>query len=90
MLYEVITASRKIIRFDKATIAAINGYALGSGYELALACDIRIAVEDARIGSPEAKVTSSVTRITSYNVCYTKLLRAHPVFSFRPPAPADA
>jgi len=54
-------ASRKIIRFEKPTIAAINGYALGSGYELALACDIRISAEDALIGSPEAKVTSSVT-----------------------------
>lgn len=54
-------ASRKIIRIEKPTIAAINGYALGSGYELALACDIRIAAQDAQIGSPEAKVTSSVT-----------------------------
>lgn len=54
-------ASKKIIKFEKPTIAAINGYALGSGYELALACDIRIAAEDAQIGSPEAKVTSSVT-----------------------------
>lgn len=60
-LNELQEASRKIIRFEKATIAAINGYALGSGYELALACDIRIAAEDAQIGSPEAKVTSSVT-----------------------------
>ncbi|MDM8537201.1 enoyl-CoA hydratase/isomerase family protein [Desulfobacterales bacterium HSG17] len=53
--------SKKIIKFEKPSIAAINGYALGSGYELALACDIRIAAEDAQIGSPEAKVTSSVT-----------------------------
>ena len=60
-LEELQEASRKILRFEKPTIAAVNGYALGSGYELALACDIRIAAEDARIGSPEAKVTSSVT-----------------------------
>jgi enoyl-CoA hydratase len=53
--------SKKIIRFEKPIIAAVNGYALGSGYELALACDIRIAAEDAMIGSPEARVTSSVT-----------------------------
>ncbi|CAB5155644.1 3-hydroxybutyryl-CoA dehydratase (EC [Olavius algarvensis associated proteobacterium Delta 3] len=60
-LVELQEASRKIIRFGKPTIAAINGFALGSGYELALACDIRIADEDAQIGSPEARVTSSVT-----------------------------
>ena len=60
-LEELQVASRKIIGFEKPTIAAINGYALGSGYELALACDIRIAAEDAQIGSPEARVTSSVT-----------------------------
>ena len=60
-LEELQEASRKIIRFEKPTIAAINGYALGSGYELALACDIRIAASGAQIGSPEAKVTSSVT-----------------------------
>jgi enoyl-CoA hydratase len=60
-LVELQETSKKIIRFEKPTIAAINGYALGSGYELALACDIRISAEEAQIGSPEAKVTSSVT-----------------------------
>jgi enoyl-CoA hydratase len=53
--------SKLIINFEKPTIAAVNGYALGSGYELALACDLRLAAFEAKFGSPEAKVSSSVT-----------------------------
>lgn len=43
----------KIEALEIPTIAAIEGYALGGGLELALVCDIRFAAEDARLGFPE-------------------------------------
>lgn len=42
--------------FSGVSIAAINGFAMGGGLEVALACDIRIAEEQAQMGLPEAKV----------------------------------
>ena len=46
----------KIEEFDKPVVAAIHGYCLAGGLELALACDIRIAAEDARFGLVETNV----------------------------------
>lgn len=43
----------RLERLPQVTIAAINGYALGGGCELSLACDFRICAEDSQIGQPE-------------------------------------
>ena len=44
-----------IFTMSKPVIAMIQGYALGGGLELALACDIRVASENAKLGFPEIK-----------------------------------
>src|SRR5699024_1251588 len=46
----------KLSKLQQPTIAAVNGFALGGGSELALACDMRIASEAMKIGQPEVSL----------------------------------
>jgi enoyl-CoA hydratase len=53
---EAMTGRRvfdEIAAFPKPTVAMINGFCLGGGCELALACDVRVAADSAKLGQPE-------------------------------------
>ena len=80
-------AYARLERLPQATLAEIGGAALGGGLELALACDLRIASAEARLGLPEARLgllpgaggTQRLTRIAGEALARRLILRAEMV-----------
>lgn len=84
-LYQELATA--VTRSPKILIAAINGYALGGGLELALICDLRIAGRSARLGlpdlhlgySPTSGLTYLLTRIVGFGKAIHLAFDAQPV-----------
>jgi enoyl-CoA hydratase len=78
---------RLMTRSSKPTVAAIQGLALGGGFELALACDLRIADETAILGVPEVKLgllpgatgTARLTRLLPNGLAKQLLFTGEPL-----------
>jgi enoyl-CoA hydratase len=77
----------RIAALGKPVIAAVNGFALGGGCELAMACHVRIASENARLGTPEVKLglmcgyagTQRLSRLVGKGRALEMLLTGEPV-----------
>jgi len=79
-IYEVV------LEFPKPVICALNGWTVGGGCELAMACDLRIAADHAQIGLPEAKRGLGATfgsqmlpRLVPLGVAYQMLYFGDPI-----------
>jgi enoyl-CoA hydratase len=80
-------AARLLETMPKPTIAAINGFALGGGCELALACDIRYCASTAKLGQPEVNLaiipgwggTQRLARVCGVGVAKDLILTGRPV-----------
>jgi enoyl-CoA hydratase len=80
-------AFRAIETSSKPTVAAVNGYALGGGLELAMACTVRFASDNARLGQPEVKLgiipgfggTQRLPRLVGRGRALEMLLSGEPV-----------
>ena len=80
-------AARLLEEMPKPTVAAINGFALGGGCELALGCDLRYASSNARLGQPEIDLgivpgwggTQRLARVCGLGVAKELILTGHPV-----------
>lgn len=78
---------RLLEEMPQPTIAALHGYALGRGLEVALTCDLRIAAEDARLGLPELRLgmipasggTQRLARLVGPGRALDLLLAAEPI-----------
>jgi enoyl-CoA hydratase len=78
---------RKLETCGKPSVAAVNGFALGGGMELAMACTVRFASENAKLGQPEVKLgiipayggTQRLPRIVGRGIALEMLLDGEPI-----------
>ena len=77
----------RIEQCSKPVLAAINGFALGGGLELALACDVRFASDNAKVGLPEVSLgiipgyggTQRLPRLVGSGVALQLILQGDPI-----------